>query len=71
MKEIPIHTISLNDQDFIANPYRELAWLRSELPVFYDPNYDRIFINLHEDISTILRDRRFGRGMLHLYSREE
>lgn len=71
MKEIPIHTISLNDPDFIANPYRELAWLRSELPVFYDPNYDRIFINLHEDISTILRDKRFGRGMLHLYSREE
>ncbi len=71
MKEIPIHTISLNFPDFIANPYRELTWLRSELPVFYDPNYDRIFVNLHEDISTILRDKRFGRGMLHLYSREE
>lgn len=71
MKELPIHTISLNDQDFIANPYEELAKYRSELPIFYDPGYDRIFVNLHEDISTILRDKRFGRGMLHLYSREE
>ena len=71
MKEIPVHTISLNKPDFIADPYAELAELRRELPVFYDPNYDRIFFNLHADISTILRDKRFGRGMLHLYSREE
>ncbi len=71
MKEIPVHNISLNDPDFIANPYQELTRYRSELPVFYDPNYDRIFINLHEDISNTLRDKRFGRGMLHLYSREE
>ncbi|MBW6473535.1 MAG: cytochrome P450 [Anaerolineaceae bacterium] len=71
MKEIPVHSIGLNEPDFIANPYPELAELRRELPVFYDPGYDRIFFNLHADISDLLRDKRFGRGMLHRYSREE
>ena len=71
MKDIPVHNISLNDPDFIANPYFELEELRREIPVFYDPGYDRIFFNLHADISDLLRDKRFGRGMLHLYSREE
>ena len=71
MKDIPVHTISLNDPDFIANPYSELEELRREIPVFYDPGYDRIFFNLHADISDLLRDKRFGRGILHLYSREE
>lgn len=71
MKEIPVHSISLNEPDFIANPYPELTELRRELPVFYDPGYDRIFFNLYADISDLLRDKRFGRGMLHRYSREE
>lgn len=71
MKEIPVHSIDLNEPDFIANPYPELAELRREMPVFYDPGYDRIFFNLHADISDLLRDKRFGRGMLHRYSREE
>ncbi len=71
MKKIPNHHISLNDPGFISNPYQELSEIRKEIPVFYDSNYDRIFFNRHEDISTILRDKRFGRGMLHLYSREE
>ncbi len=71
MKEIPNYHISLNEPDFIANPYPELAELRRELPVFCDPGYDRIFFNLHADISDLLRDKRFGRGMLHRYSREE
>lgn len=71
MKNIPVHNISLNDPDFIADPYAELEQLRREIPVFYDPGYDRIFFNLHADISDLLRDKRFGRGMLHLYSREE
>ena len=71
MKEIPEHRINLNEPDFIANPYPQLAELRRKMPVFYDPGYDRIFINLHADISNLLRDKRFGRGMLHRYSREE
>lgn len=71
MKEIPEYRINLNEPDFIANPYPELAKLRRELPIFYDPGYDRIFINLHKDISELLRDKRLGRGMLHRYNREE
>jgi len=71
MKDIPEHRIALNEPEFIANPYPELAELRRELPVFYDAGYDRIFFNLHADISDLLRDKRFGRGMLHRYSREE
>lgn len=71
MKQIPVHQISLNDPAFIANPYADLAILRKELPVFFDPQYDRIFFNLHADISNLLRDKRLGRGMLHRYSREE
>ncbi len=71
MKEIPEYSISLNDPEFIANPYPKLTEIRRDLPIFFDPGYDRIFINLHADINAVLRDKRFGRGMLHLYSREE
>ncbi len=71
MKEIPVHSISLNEPDFIAKPYSQLTELRRDLPIFYDPDYDRVFFNLYSDISNILRDKRFGRGMLHLYSRDE
>jgi unspecific monooxygenase len=71
MSQIPVHHIELNELAFIENPYADLAILRKELPVFFDPQYDRIFFNLHADISTLLRDKRLGRGMLHRYSREE
>ncbi len=71
MNNIPEYRIDLNAPEFIANPYPQLAELRQKMPVFYDPGYDRVFVNLHADITDILRDKRFGRGMLQRYSREE
>jgi unspecific monooxygenase len=68
---IPTHHIDINQPDFIANPYAQLKALRSEAPAYHDPVWDKTFFTRHADITSLLKDKRLGRTMLHLYSREE
>ena len=68
---IPTHHLDLNRPEFIANPYLELATLRQEKPVFLDETWNKVFFTRHSDIAHLLKDKRLGRTMLHLYSREE
>ena len=68
---IPTHHLDLNRPDFIADPYLELATLRQEKPVFLDETWNKIFFTHYSDIAQLLKDKRLGRTMLHLYSREE
>ena len=68
---IPTHHLDLNRPEFIANPYLELATLRQEKPVFLDETWNKVFFTRHSDIAQLLKDKRLGRTMLHLYSREE
>ena len=68
---IPIYHLDLNRPEFIADPYPELATLRQEKPVFLDETWNKVFFTRHSYIAHLLKDKRLGRSMLHLYSREE
>jgi len=68
---IPTHHIDINQPDFIANPYKQLEQLRNEMPVYHDNVWNKIFFTRHADIASLLKDKRLGRTMLHLYSRDE
>src|SRR6185369_1180494 len=52
-------------------PYGQLESLRNEMPVYLDKTWNKIFFTRHAEISSLLKDKRLGRTMLHLYAREE
>ncbi|GAA5531994.1 cytochrome P450 [Deinococcus aluminii] len=68
---LPEYSLPLGDPAFVRDPYPLLARLREETPAFRDPALNRVFLTRHADIAAALRDRRFGRSVLHRYSREE
>ncbi len=68
---IPVRSFDLLDPAFVRDPYPLLARLRDETPVFYEPRWDKVFFLRYHDIATILRERRFGRSILHVRSREQ
>ncbi|MCB0063363.1 MAG: cytochrome P450 [Caldilineaceae bacterium] len=53
------------------NPYPLLAELREKTPIFWEPRWNKLFFTRYEDIVFLLRDKRLGRSILHLLSREE
>jgi cytochrome P450 len=57
--------------EFKRDPYPVYAVLREETPIFYHDTMRFWFISRHEDVSALLRDRRFGRSIEHIMSREE
>ena len=67
------NSISLNprDRDFVQNPYPYYAEWRARCPVFHWEELGLRCFAAHEDVSALLRDRRFGRQILHLATREE
>ena len=65
------HHLDLNHSAFVFDPYPTLAELRAHLPVFYDPVWKKMFFTRYEDIAALLRDRRLGRSILHVLSRDE
>lgn len=60
-----------NDPAFLSDPYPVYAQLHQQSPIFYDEASDMWYFASHRDVDAILRDRRFGRSILHLLSREE
>ena len=66
-------TVSLDpvDPDFYHNPYPFYHEIRSKLPAFKWDQYGYWCFARHEDVNALLRDRRFGRQILHVASREE
>lgn len=56
--------------DFIANPYPVYDRLRATTPIFWHEDSKLWFFTTHEDVEYLLRDRRFGRSILHVMSRE-
>jgi unspecific monooxygenase len=68
MREFHLH---LNDPSFVFDPYPQLADLRESQPVFYDPVWKKIFFTRYDHIAALLRDRRLGRSILHVLSRDE
>lgn len=59
------------DPDFYGNPYPAYHAIRVETPVFKWEQYGYWCFARHEDVNALLRDRRFGRQILHVASREE
>ena len=69
---IPNNTLfQPNDPAFLSDPYPVYAQLHQQSPIFYDEASDMWYFASHRDVDAILRDRRFGRSILHLLSREE
>jgi len=66
-------TVSLDPRDpaFVQNPYEAYRRWRSETPVFYWSELGHWCFARHEDVSALLRDRRFGRQILHVATRAE
>src|SRR4029450_7375099 len=59
------------DPDFYNDPYRAYDAIRASVPVFYWEEYGYWCFARHEAVSALLRDRHFGRQILHLMSRDE
>lgn len=59
------------DPDFVRDPYRAYALVRREAPLFHWEQLDLWCVARHADVNALLRDRRFGRQILHKATREE
>ncbi|MGE0240450.1 MAG: cytochrome P450 [Parvibaculaceae bacterium] len=59
------------DPDFFNDPYPAYHELRRAVPVFKWEQYGHWCFARHADVAALLRDRRFGRQILHVMSREE
>lgn len=65
--------VSLDPRDpsFFNDPYPAYDAIRASVPRFVWEEYGYWCFARHEDVSALLRDRRFGRQILHVMSREE
>jgi cytochrome P450 len=65
-------SVSLDPRDaaFFNDPYAAYRAIRAVAPVFFWEQYGFWCFATHADVSALLRDRRFGRQILHLASRE-
>jgi cytochrome P450 len=68
---LPHVILDVQAPDFIRNPYPRLAELRETTPIFYEPRLEKIFVTRYDDVSAILRSRRFGTAITHVLSRDE
>lgn len=59
------------DTQFVQNPYPAYAAIRAALPVFKWEQYGHWCCAAYADVNSLLRDRRFGRQILHVATREE
>lgn len=66
-------TLSLDPRDpaFIADPYSAYAEMHRSHPVFHWEEIGCVCFARHADVNALLRDRRFGRQIHHVASREE
>ena len=59
------------DPEFYNDPYPAYHRIRAEVPVFKWEHYGIWCFSRFEDVNALLRDRRFGRQVLHVASRDE
>ena len=60
-----------NDPAFYSNPNVVYAALHEACPTFYWEEQKRWFFTSYDQVNSLLRDRRFGRQILHIATREE
>ncbi|WP_112941552.1 MULTISPECIES: cytochrome P450 [unclassified Rhizobium] len=56
---------------FYSNPNAAYAALHTHCPTFYWEEQKQWFFTSYDHVNALLRDRRFGRQILHIASREE
>lgn len=56
---------------FVAHPYEAYRQLRDQEPVRWFEPSGQFLISRHEDVNSLLRDRRLGRSYLHVATHEE
>jgi cytochrome P450 len=59
------------DPEFVRDPYPTYRRLLDESPVFEDEAWGLTFFARHDDVTRILRDRRFGRDIRHVVPMSE
>jgi unspecific monooxygenase len=59
------------DPEFFCNPYPAYAAIRAACPQFHWEQLGHWCFAAHDDVNTLLRDRRFGRQILHRATRAE
>jgi len=64
-------SIDHRNPDFYRNPNRVYAALHAQCQTFYWEQQKQWFFTRYDHVNTLLRDRRFGRQILHIASREE
>lgn len=66
-------SVSLDPRDpaFVQDPYPAYGALHEQAPVFHWEQLGHWCFAGHEEVASLLRDRRFGRQILHVASRAE
>ena len=62
---------SPSDPQFVQNPYQAYANWHRDNPVYWWQEYGHWCFAGYDDVQALFRDRRFGREILHVASREE
>ncbi|WHO71978.1 cytochrome P450 [Rhizobium sp. BT03] len=64
-------SLDARNPDFYGNPNAVYAALHAHCPTFYWREQKQWFFTGYDHVNGLLRDRRFGRQILHIASREE
>jgi cytochrome P450 len=67
----PAHQIDFASPAFLANPYPYYDLMRAHAPILYRADWGMWFLSAYEDVNRLLRDRRLGRQITHLLTREQ
>ena len=71
--DVERRAVSLDPRDpgFFNDPYPAYRAIRAAVPVFFWEQYGFWCFARHAEVSALLRDRRFGRQILHVATREK
>ncbi len=64
-------SLDARDPAFYGDPNRAYAALHAQCPTFYWEEQKQWFFTGYDHVNALLRDRRFGRQILHIATREE
>ena len=71
MNGLPSFRADPRDPGFFSDPYPHYRKMRALGPAFVWEEYDLVCFARYGEVDAILRDRRFGREITHILSREE
>ncbi len=71
LSRFPVFSVEPTDPDFFHDPYRAYARMHQIGGPFVWDQYGYLCFAGYEAVNSILRDRRFGREIAHVMSREE